>query len=401
MLNVLSVLSFLFYHVVLMRYAAAILGVKKHVATITAVSAVVNALLFMLTLNLSANSIYIMLIGYTVIYFVLFKIMSQVDIYVTLFGVFAFAINIFARRVIVTSVFAIVFDISMAEVYTEPTYRALQSIVPFVWAGGYLLMLKNFVKPKHFNMFFDDKPNVRFATRLLGITFVFFVYVVTLIGAQGVGDEYAYLFMMLGLASSFSYPLALAYAFLFNRLRGKLAKYEQLRDSMKEEELAVAKLTQQSTVDAFTGCSIRDVALEKTKHLLLANVRFQIVFVDMDGLKIVNDTYGHAEGDFYIKSVADELHNYFADEVVSRLGGDEFLIVTQEQDVETVNNRISAVYYKIKQLGEVYLKPYKTSISYGVKDVLPNTPLSAAELIKAADNEMYENKKRKKLQRTV
>lgn len=121
-------------------------------------------------------------------------------------------------------------------------------------------------------------------------------------------------------------------------------------------------------------------------------------YIDIDGLKEVNDRYGHKAGDRMIKSVANILKGHFRkSDIVARLGGDEFavLIVDPEENGENIHARLAA---EIKELNSSLKQPFQTEISIGsVYSKLTQTS-NLEELINQADKLMYKEKKRKKSQ---
>ncbi len=120
-----------------------------------------------------------------------------------------------------------------------------------------------------------------------------------------------------------------------------------------------------------------------------------IASVDLDGLKYINDTFGHAEGDVAIKTVADALISIWGEhEVCSRFGGDEFTVASIcGCDPEACGNELVD---RIKAFMESFNassgKPYKVEASFGIHwDKLDeNTKIDT--IIKAADDKMYVDK---------
>lgn len=120
-----------------------------------------------------------------------------------------------------------------------------------------------------------------------------------------------------------------------------------------------------------------------------------IISADMDGLKYINDTYGHAEGDVAIKAFASALIAVWdANSICSRFGGDEFIVAhICQSDPETTGN---AIVNKIKEGLEGFNstsgKPYTVVGSYGVKWETITPGLALDTVIKDADDLMYREK---------
>lgn len=125
-----------------------------------------------------------------------------------------------------------------------------------------------------------------------------------------------------------------------------------------------------------------------------------VVSVDMDGLKTINDTYGHNEGDNAIKSLANLLcQSVDENTIVSRFGGDEFVVAGVFPDGDAVANQFAdALKRKIDAFNEISDKPYKISASIGFTIKKPDETTNLDELIELADSIMYRQKaKHKKL----
>ncbi len=122
-----------------------------------------------------------------------------------------------------------------------------------------------------------------------------------------------------------------------------------------------------------------------------------LFFADMDGLKKINDTFGHEEGDIAIQSMAAILQEAFRkNDIVCRLGGDEFVIlsiVSNDFKEEIVQERIKRL---VNIHNEKSKKPYYISISVGsVIFQTDDKKLTLDHLLSQADNLLYEQKERK------
>lgn len=123
-----------------------------------------------------------------------------------------------------------------------------------------------------------------------------------------------------------------------------------------------------------------------------------ILFIDADGLKKINDNYGHKEGDFAIKSIADCISASCGSvDVCGRFGGDEFVVIGRRRGfAEKFKAKLER---KIEEINENAGKPYPVSASVGYVVVTPKKGENLFDLIQQADAKMYEEKKRKKAAR--
>lgn len=141
--------------------------------------------------------------------------------------------------------------------------------------------------------------------------------------------------------------------------------------------------------------SIIDEALRKGNDLF-------VFFLDLDGLKAVNDKYGHDEGDAFIKAMADVLSQVHRHgELLMRYGGDEFVVLSQGYSREDAENYIKKVQKGIAEYNQISEHPYTLEASMGYSIMAPVENLDLEAFIETADQEMYKDKnekKRKKLE---
>ncbi len=119
-----------------------------------------------------------------------------------------------------------------------------------------------------------------------------------------------------------------------------------------------------------------------------------ICFLDINGLKQVNDTLGHDVGDELIVSVANGIKaTVRSNDVVARLGGDEFLIVFWDTDEDSAVRIWSRIVAEFTQINETENRAYVISVSCGVETLTPGASRSIDDAVNAADEKMYANKR--------
>lgn len=123
-----------------------------------------------------------------------------------------------------------------------------------------------------------------------------------------------------------------------------------------------------------------------------------MISLDVNGLKIVNDTMGHEAGDMLIKDSASVLSTIFkeADKVI-RMGGDEFLVISEKKS----RGRLASKLRRMEKLLTIRSRkrPYDISISYGIASSDEDLTSSADNVYRLADQRMYEMKKQMKKER--
>ncbi len=126
--------------------------------------------------------------------------------------------------------------------------------------------------------------------------------------------------------------------------------------------------------------------------------RGMLLFVmDVDGLKQINDSFGHFEGDRALKRTADALEETFRDsDVVARLGGDEFAVLAIEAAGHSEATIRSRLCEDLKSIGAGESR-YTISLSLGAARFDPRGSTSIGELMVQADQGMYEQKRRRSI----
>ncbi len=125
-----------------------------------------------------------------------------------------------------------------------------------------------------------------------------------------------------------------------------------------------------------------------------------IVSIDMDGLKYINDHYGHGEGDEALRRLAKVMENIAGErDVCARMGGDEFAMLLLSEESNRNDTFEEVFVAAIKEEEKNADKPYPFHASIGICALEENNGLSLMECIQLADKRMYEQKKKNKMTR--
>ena len=175
----------------------------------------------------------------------------------------------------------------------------------------------------------------------------------------------------------------------------------QIQD-ITERKRAEAAIHTLSLVDELTGLYNRRGFLAFSQQHLVSlhrsNQGVVIIYADLDGLKAINDSFGHKEGDRALIKTAELLKETFrSSDVLGRLGGDEFTALATVAEDDGVDKLVSRLEQKFENYNALRLAPYKLSISIGVAQLDADVSQSMEELMATADSAMYENKRRKQL----
>ena len=163
--------------------------------------------------------------------------------------------------------------------------------------------------------------------------------------------------------------------------------------SQKEAEQRVLEIANH---DDLTGLPSRRLFSDRLRMAMeranRAKSEMALLFIDLDDFKIVNDTLGHDAGDFVLTETANRLKNCVRKpDTVARIGGDEFVVIIEHQNVasaEIVKERINE---RLRQEISTPRGPATVGASIGIA-FFPGDGNSENELLRSADNAMYESK---------
>jgi diguanylate cyclase (GGDEF)-like protein len=163
-----------------------------------------------------------------------------------------------------------------------------------------------------------------------------------------------------------------------------------------EERCAMEELETIAYYDALTGSYTRHFGMGLLDRWLANRETFIISFIDMDSLKFVNDTFGHNEGDDYILAVTRTLKCFKDEAIVSRLGGDEFMLLCKGMDKAGADARLEEIRADLAKSSD---DRYQRSISYGTVEVCKDNDKTGSYLLSLADEIMYQYKRARKMER--
>ncbi|MBP5581907.1 MAG: GGDEF domain-containing protein [Ruminococcus sp.] len=169
-------------------------------------------------------------------------------------------------------------------------------------------------------------------------------------------------------------------------------------------EYAVKRLGSLFTMDTFSGIFNRNGFMQETEEIYNDCVKKQrdimLMFIDLDGLKSINDTYGHSTGDMAICSIADVLVDSCQyGEIFCRFGGDEFIIFGADYTDEKAMLLTETIQENIRRVNDTGYNPFTLSASTGYVIATPQEGEDIFYFVTEADKQMYDAKRKKKLLR--
>ena len=179
---------------------------------------------------------------------------------------------------------------------------------------------------------------------------------------------------------------------IVNALNSALGGYR----NMRYKNFLMQQIDEMYRIDTLTGLYNRRgfaLAYQKLMETEQKDSQLTIILADLDRLKYINDTFGHKEGDFAIRTVADILQKVCPQgSLFNRFGGDEMLAVCpgriEPDDVKAAFAKYFTEFNKVSE------KPYEVSASIGIYITEGKDVLSFDELLEKSDRLMYEEKER-------
>ena len=212
---------------------------------------------------------------------------------------------------------------------------------------------------------------------------------VTLIFIQ-VFDPYLPLYSMAILLG-----VCLLHAFMVNDIRhGYKVALDETTEKVKMQEKALDSAIQLVHTDPLTGVKSRHAFVEVEEHfdILIAQKKcadFAVIVFDLNGLKAINDTQGHDNGDSYIKDSVKLISRFFPFDNIYRYGGDEFIVILEGKEVA---NRKKSHNAFMDAVDENARRENGPVISSGMSNYQKETDNTFKAVFKRADRIMYSRK---------
>lgn len=148
-------------------------------------------------------------------------------------------------------------------------------------------------------------------------------------------------------------------------------------------------------VDAMTNTLTRDFGLKYMREQIVIcsnkNIPISFGFIDINNLKLINDNYGHLEGDKSIIKVSEVINNILRkSDLICRIGGDEFIFALPGCNYEKAEDVVNRLKFHLEK--ESMESAYEISVSVGLYEKNPLIDINLEDIINKIDKEMYKDK---------
>lgn len=171
--------------------------------------------------------------------------------------------------------------------------------------------------------------------------------------------------------------------------------YTDITERKKAEE-AINHL---AYYDVLTGLPNRAMLYEHINKIFMEQHRMSssgvLIFLDLDDFKTINDTQGHMMGDQVLVSIAKDLEAEIKCDAIARIGGDEFVVVKKDCDIDTANKISNDIINIIREPRVINGHEFVVSCSMGIA-IFPEDGTEIGTLLMKADSAMYQAKKQGK-----
>jgi two-component system cell cycle response regulator len=172
-------------------------------------------------------------------------------------------------------------------------------------------------------------------------------------------------------------------------LTAEIAERERLQNELKALSL------QDELTGLYNRRGFMTLAEQHWRLALRTHQAFSLLYMDVDGLKHINDTFGHAQGDQALRNVARLLERTFRQsDILARLGGDEFTVLLAECDLTSCQHAIARLKEALNQANAAASSLCNLSLSIGAACFNADRQVSLTDMLKQADAEMYAHKQR-------
>ncbi len=389
----LAIATFLIYNVFALSFSGQILGKFTKKKWLVFLVSICNIFLLFSYVYLNIPFPFIFFIG-TVVLFIEFTLLSKAPFIQKLFGAAVFFLHIGITHELVIVLFANIFHISIISLFKTTTLYLQSLTITCSLLIIVLFTLTKFIKISEIR----KVSNAKNYTKNLLIVTLAILSLLTLESFLIIrAEEIDFLLFITVTTSIFCYVLFyffFLYSINFINMHMYKRKNDKILDSHHQLIAEKQRIEHEIARDSLTGLYTKKIIFESLANMCdNIKAKYAVLFIDLNGLKKVNDTYGHEIGDDYICTIAQVIKESIREiDLAARIGGDEFISILtsiEYDDAQIIVNRINENIEHSNNYTE-----YECSVCIGTVYV-DNTKeqMSLSEILRISDERMREKKK--------
>lgn len=372
------------------RYSQSVLDMKK-AGRRAALPASALLLMWMVAFSgLPVMVIYLFLYSALLLYFLLFYGNS---LSASLFASGTFMFHIANLYMMLFGVFSLLCDIRSMKCFRGNYLYLVLVLLVLLASMACLEIFNRLIDKAAIQILIGNKRQLRFAATSLMFIDIYLL-VLSAVYDSEVYSSLILLFLVITSILLFgAFYTAFIHAVRMSMLEMYESRFKDLESQLEKSNRSVGKLKDEAYTDVLTGVPNRRYGLMGLDRMIQERRRTSVCLIDLDGLKAVNDSLGHQEGDQYLVGVAHVLRDSFGARRVCRLGGDEFLVMMPDKTEQETEVCMKEVCRSLERIFKQQGLPIQPSVSYGVVETGELPFGSVSDVLELADRRMYEMKK--------
>ncbi len=391
--NIIALISIFIYSLIIFHYASKILNHAKNNKITHAFLACINVFLAFF-FPAMIDYFYLSFFAILVLLFIEFSFIARATLKQLFFGAVVFSYHIASIVLPLLMTFSLIYEISPVDVLRTSVYSDQLIVLSISILVSAIFILQKFALNRDIARISTSSPY----SETHALTTLFIVFYLSADAYYLVTDLYypekAYQIYAIVLVSLTIFYYLFFYTINFVNLHKYKRESDIAQSNYDNLQTQKKEVIDKLSIDHLTRLYNKKFIFDKLKHFIHeSDVEFGLLFLDVNALKYVNDTYGHEKGDDYLKSIAHAIKiSTRDDDYPARISGDEFLViilnVSSPDYIDFIANRIQEHIHLQPKIADFTPSASLGSL-YVTKDLKRNGIDAIVEL---ADTKMRENK---------
>ncbi len=389
----LAIVSCFFYNTMALNFSKKILRGFTLKSFLPFFVAAINTVIVVVYVSLRIPFPFLFFAG-TILFFIEFSFLSKASTRQKIFGASVFFFNIGSIHLLILVIHARLIKISIVDLFKTPELYSQSWTITCLFLIIVLWILQKKISISNLKKISCAKNYTRILS-LITISILAFLTLESFLIIRA--EEFKNVELIVVGTTIFTallFYFFFLYSIQFLQMHVYKRKNDQIQDSHMQLLLEKKKVEQEIVRDGLTGLFSKKYIYEILQKLTTTkDAKYAVLFIDLNGLKLVNDTYGHEEGDAYICNVAKSIQEAIREEdLPARVGGDEFLIIMIDIDCGDVESIVARINENVSQQDKKV--DYSFAVSIGSVCINNTTNKKDFETILLQADEAMRQKKR-------